>query len=286
MPNFSGLLLDNRFKLLDVLGSGAYGRVYKAVDLRATPQDPQFFAVKCLMRPPAASRRAQFQLREFALHLFVSEHPNIVTFHKVYQDDGFIYVVLDLCAGGDLFTVISPRHSFFGNNERVKSIFLQILDAVHYCHQRRVYHRDLKPENILCSQDFSQVYLADFGLSTQARRSSEFRCGSAYYFRSLIHPPECLGKELVLGSYSTRQNDIWSLGVILTNMITGRNPWRLAESSDPCFLSFLNDRDFLRSVLPISEETNAILKRIFHLNPSGRISIPELQREISAVQSF
>ncbi|KAK7470538.1 hypothetical protein VKT23_001963 [Stygiomarasmius scandens] len=281
MPSRSGFLLGNRFKLLEVLGSGAYGRVHKAVDLCAPPHGPRFFAVKCLLRPPSTSRRAQFQLREFTLHKLVSEHPNIVTFHKVYQDNDFVYVVLDLCTGGDLFAAITPGHVFFRNDVLVKSTFLQILDAVHYCHQRSVFHRDLKPENILCSQDRSSVFLADFGLSTEAKISNEFRCGSAYYMS-----PECVGEEVILNSYSTRQNDIWSLGVILTNMITGRNPWRLAASDDPCFSEFLNNRDFLRSVLPISKETNDILKQIFQLNPSRRISIPELKRAVSIVQSF
>jgi serine/threonine protein kinase len=187
MPNFSGFLLDNRFKLLDPLGSGAYGRVYKAADLNPTSKSPRFFAVKCLLRPPAGSRRDQFQLREFALHLLVSKHPNIVTFHKVFQDSSFIYVVLDLCIGGDLFSAINPKNIFFRNDALVKTTFLQILDAIEYCHQHDVYHRDLKPENILCSKDHTRVFLADFGLSTQARVSKEFRCGSAFYVRTV--PP-------------------------------------------------------------------------------------------------
>ncbi|KAF5344100.1 hypothetical protein D9758_008853 [Tetrapyrgos nigripes] len=279
MPNFSGFLLDNRFKLLDLLGSGAYGRVYKAVDLSATPKGSCFFAVKCLQRPPSGSRREIFQIRECSHQLLVSDHPNIVTLHKVFQDHNHIYVVLDFCIGGDLFSAINPKNIFFRNDALVKSTFLQILDAVDYCHQRNVYHRDLKPENILCSEDYAQVFIADFGLSTQTRASKEFRCGSAFYMS-----PENLSKDLL--SYSTRCNDIWSLGVILTNMLTGRNPWRLAVPVDPCFNAFRNNRDFLRTVLPISEEANAILKRIFHFYPNSRIHIRDLKQEISAAQTF
>jgi hypothetical protein len=69
-------------------------------------------------------------------------------------------------------------------------------------------------------------------------------------------------------------------------MLTGRNPWRLAVTADPCFNAYRTNRDFLQTVLPISQEANDILKRIFHLYPSRRIRIRDLKQEISAVQTF
>jgi serine/threonine protein kinase len=281
-PDFAGHLLDSgRLKLLELLGSGAYGKVYKAIDLTSPCEKPDYFAVKCLLRPKPGSRHENFQLREFALHRLVSSHPNIVGFHKVLYDHTYVYVVLDLCLGGDLFAVITERKVLQHNDELIKSIFLQLLDAVYHCHENSVFHRDLKPENVLCSEDGTLIYLADFGLSTQKKVSEDFGCGSSYYMS-----PECIGKEFKHGKYSTRHSDIWSLGVILINMIAGRNPWRYAMTTDDCFSAFLYNRDFLRSVLPISAQANNILKRIFHLNPLNRISIPDLRREILAIETF
>ncbi|KAF9262662.1 Pkinase-domain-containing protein, partial [Marasmius fiardii PR-910] len=234
LPDFTGALLDDeRLEVLECLGSGAYGRVYKAVDRTSRPESPSYFAVKCLLKPRAGTREEEFQLREMALQKKVSGHPNILAIHEVLYDDFFVYVILDFCDGGDLFAAITETGTFDSANESVRDVFVQLLDAVQHCHDLGVYHRDLKPENVLCSKDGTFVRIGDFGLSTDRRVCEDFGCGSSYYMS-----PECLGKDYQRSHYSARQNDIWSLGVILINLITSRNPWSLAVSTDQHFRSF------------------------------------------------
>ncbi|KAG6831141.1 hypothetical protein H0H92_012566 [Tricholoma furcatifolium] len=275
MPDLNGLTIENgRLKLLESLGSGAYGKVYRALDVLSPLDKPIYYAVKCLLRPQKGSHQEQFQNREIALHKLVCDHPNIVTLHRVIYDKQYLYVVLDYCPGGDLFAAITEARVFHDNVQLVKDSFVQLIDAVDYCHEKSVFHRDIKPENVLCSEAGTDLRLADFGLSTQDPVTSDFG------------PAECIGKELSVGRYSTRYSDIWSLGVILTNMISGRNPWRYATAKDDCFAAYLHDRDFLRQVLPISYGANAILKRIFRINPLSRITLRELRKEILAVDTF
>jgi serine/threonine protein kinase len=103
-----GHQIDNgRLEFLSVLGLGAYGVVYLAVDLHAPK--PVYLAVKCLLRAGLDSRQRHFQRREIALHQLASRHPNVVTMHKVLEEGEYIFVVLDFCDEGDLFGMITER---------------------------------------------------------------------------------------------------------------------------------------------------------------------------------
>lgn len=83
-----------------------------------------------------------------------------------------------------------------------------------------------------------------------------------------------------LACYESGPNDVWSLGVVLVNLTCGRNPWKKASVEDSTFRAYLKDPNFLRTILPISEELNYILRRMFEPNPARRITIPELRRLI------
>lgn len=182
MPDFAGLVIDDgRLQLLVSLGSGAYGKVYLAVDRTSSKARRKYYAVKCLSKPKPGSRQDESQQLEFKIHKMVHKHPNIVTLHKIIHGRFFVYVVLDLYVGGDLFTAITERKLYELNDKLIKWTFVQLIDAVQYCHDRGISHRDIKPENILVSEDGLYISLADFGLSTLTDVCAQFGCGSSYY---------------------------------------------------------------------------------------------------------
>lgn len=268
--------IDNRsIQLVSVLGVGAYGIVYLGVHVPTSRR----YAVKLITKQEAAEN-------EVALHSKVSSHAGILTLEKVVREDGRIYLVLEYASGGDLFTAITQQQGFAGNNRIIRHIFLQIIDAVQHCHSNGISHRDLKPENVLIFPNM-HVKLADFGLATTQTVSAEFGCGSSFYFS-----PECQGQlvknnERVKG-YSTQQNDVWSLGVILVNLAVGRNPWKQATMKDPAFAAYTRKpRGFFKSILPsISDELGQLLPQIFCLDPARRISLPELRLKVTCIKSF
>ncbi|THW44842.1 Pkinase-domain-containing protein [Aureobasidium pullulans] len=80
--------------------------------------------------------------------------------------------------------------------------------------------------------------------------------------------------------YASAPNDIWSLGVILVNLTCGRNPWKRASMDDSTFRAYMKDRSFLKSILPLSDDLDHILRRVFDLNPAQRMTLPELKQAI------
>ncbi|KAF2730803.1 kinase-like protein [Polyplosphaeria fusca] len=264
-----GQILAGRLQLTGILGVGAYGVVYTAVDIQTnTP-----YAVKALNKIGLEPRQRKFQQREIQLHHQASAHPNVVSLVKIMDSADCTYVVIEYCPEGDLFSNITERGKYVGNDALAKRAFLQILDAVEYCHSIGIYHRDLKPENVLVTDQGMTCKLADFGLATADHITSDFGCGSTFYMS-----PECqTAAPKPYSCYASAPNDVWSLGVILVNLTCGRNPWKRASYEDSTFRAYMKDSKFLRSILPLSPELDSILKRVFEFNPAKRITIPELR---------
>lgn len=191
LPNLTGRIVDDdRLELVNIIGAGAYGKLYRARGVSSS--SPSFYAVKCLRRPTLCSKDAKFQDRERTLHRRVSSHPNIVTLHRHFLDPEHVFLIMDLCVGGDMHNAILDG-VYRNQPSLIKRVFTQLVDGVRFCHSRGVYHRDLKPDNILVSYDGAHARIADFGLSTEARVSRDVDCGSGSYMcpgmiLSLLHP--------------------------------------------------------------------------------------------------
>ncbi|MDI1493052.1 MAG: Serine/threonine protein kinase [Ramalina farinacea] len=193
-----GLVLAGWLELRSVLGVGAYGIVYTAVDINTNIP----YAVKALNKVGLDQRSRAFQQREILLHHEASNHPNVVSLVKIMESEDCTFVVLEYCGEGDLFSSITERSLFPGNDPLAKQAFLQILDAVIHCHSIGIYHRDLKPENVLVSNAGQTVKLADFGLATKEYITDDFGCGSTFYMSpgELLCVPEICARMLIKSS--------------------------------------------------------------------------------------
>jgi serine/threonine protein kinase len=168
IPILTGRVICGQVKLLEVIGTGGAGIVYRGIK-----QDGSPCAVKCL-------RNSDRALHEVKLHHSVSDHPNIINIDEIFAIGDFMFIVMEHCPGGDLLTAIEDG-MFQGQDDLIKSVFIQLLDALHWCHENKVSHRDIKPENVLCNTDCSQIRLADFGLSCKEAFSVEFLSGTPGY---------------------------------------------------------------------------------------------------------
>ncbi|CAO3659440.1 unnamed protein product [Rhizopus stolonifer] len=272
-----GTIIEN-LEIMQVLSIGTYGQVYLARDIHTL----QYFAMKSLPHQ-VDSHQLSFQQNEIRLHSHLSGHPNIIRLEKVIQTPNWTHAVIEYGSEGDLFTAIIDEGIYYGNHSLIRHVFLQLIETVRFCHSNRVYHRDLKPENVLVFDQGRTVKLADFGLATTDRFSKDYGCGSTFYFS-----PECQGGLLMDSQmgYATSPNDVWSLGIILINLAAGRNPWRIASLEDETYCAFLQEPNLLLKILPISNELNRILKRIFCLDPTKRITLDELYLRIQHCNYF
>lgn len=208
-------------------------------------------------------------LNEILLHSSVQNHPNILPIIEVLDSYYFLFVVLEYCPLGDLFGAITERNWYVGDDQCVKKMFIQLLDAVEYCHENGVYHCDLKPENIMVDKNGQLLKIADFGLASKNHICTVFGRGSSYYMapetipenlmyrqtskknetdhldsnndvlsvqkkadiehRKRYHNQRRLKRPLQSKGYPRSASDVWALGVVLLNLTFGRNPWKKAS---------------------------------------------------------
>ncbi|PIL31199.1 transporter [Ganoderma sinense ZZ0214-1] len=281
LPDFTGCFLDDRYELIKMLGSGSFGVVYKAIDHEIADDYDRIVAVKILRKAGRSAAHLACIRREVAFHSAVAYNEGVVTLYDTFDDEKWCHLVLEFCGGGDLFDQIIARQVYAGKDELIRTAFLSLLDAVQGCHDAGIAHRDLKPENVLTNEDGSQCYLADFGLASDEPLVHEFSVGTGLYMS-----PECVGDMTDRASYDPFLSDIWALGVILLNMITGENLWERATPKDTHFARFLMDPDFLYHTYPMSAHAQSILLSLLELDPALRVSLSTVRDEVLAIETF
>jgi calcium-dependent protein kinase len=147
------------------------------------------------------------------------DHPNIVKYYETYEDEKFIYLVMELCPGGELFEKLSANKTM--NENMAAQAIEKNLRALIHCHKQNIVHRDIKPENIMYDS-VGEVKLIDFGLAKQTTGGQKLHtiAGTPYFIA-----PEVLG-----GSYN-KECDIWSLGILLFVLVTGIYPFDSATKN-------------------------------------------------------
>ncbi|KAF8991989.1 kinase-like domain-containing protein [Cyathus striatus] len=260
-PDFCQLIgkkiLDGKYRLIDRLGVGQFGAAYRAVKISST-QSTEYYAVKIQQKPIPYSSEFYCLRREVRLLREAGKHKNIVTFYEYEEDEDNTYLVMELVKGQPLATCILLG-DFVRNDSLVKYVFCQILDGVQHLHSRGIFHRDLKPENIIVTQDW-RVKIIDFGLATNVLKSKDV-CGTFPYI-----PPELFSNDKI-ETWNSAAGDIWALGILLIDMISGISAvWNLREPGDAIYsiyrkLSDHEHRSFHR-ILPVTSDIANTLSRI------------------------
>ena len=217
MPDLTGAMLENRYEILAKIGSGGMADVYRARDHRLNRLD----AVKVLK--PELSSDADFVRRFHAESQAVAllSHPNIVSVYDVSRDGDLEYIVMELIDGITLKQYMTKRGLM---NWRESLHFItQIMRGLSHAHSRGVVHRDIKPQNIMILRD-GTVKVADFGIAFLENNSSQTLTQDALGSVHYISP------EQAKGDHVDARSDIYSAGVVMYEMLTGRLPFEGASA--------------------------------------------------------
>jgi serine/threonine protein kinase/tetratricopeptide (TPR) repeat protein len=207
-----GTVLAGRYEILQLLGRGGMGAVYKARD---TELD-RFVALK-LIRPELA--RNPEMLRRFKQELILARqvtHKNVIRIFDLGQSEGIRFITMDFVEGQDLRALLLERGKFPA--EQAARLMLQICRALEAAHGEGVIHRDLKPQNIMVTSE-GRVYVMDFGIARSAYLPGMTQTGA------LVGTPEYMSPEQARGEKLTERSDLFSLGVIFYELLIGKSPF-------------------------------------------------------------
>ena len=254
----------NQFSIVEHLGTGGMGAVYKALDRSLN----RMVALKLLRKELSADENYIAKLEEEARITASINHPYVVKVFSFDQDDGQYYIAMELVDKGSLDDLMQLQNRVA--EMQVLQVGLQVASGLHAAHERGLIHRDVKPGNILFA-DAHTAKITDFGLALLAEHEAESRgeiWGTPYYIA-----PEKLNNEP-----EDFRSDIYSLGGTLFHAVAGRPPFE-AESASLVALKHLKSRAVsLQAFAPdVSGETAYVINRMLNKDPGQRYnSYPEL----------
>ncbi|XP_021911464.1 calcium-dependent protein kinase 24 [Carica papaya] len=254
-----------KYKMGKELGRGEFGITHQCVELKTG----EIFACKKISK---GKLRTEVDVddvrREVDIMRHIPKHPNIVSFKEAFEDQEAVYLVMELCEGGELFDRIVSRGHY--TERAAAKVAATILQIVKVCHEHGVIHRDLKPENFLFSDksESGQLKAIDFGLSIFFKPGQRFSdiVGSPYY----------MAPEVLRRNYGP-EVDIWSAGVILYILLCGVPPFWADTEEGIAHAIVRGNIDFERDSWPkVSKEAKDLVKTMLDPNPFSRITVEEV----------
>nr|VZH95894.1 unnamed protein product [Spirometra erinaceieuropaei] len=240
-----------------ILGIGGFGRVELVVWKR---DQTKSFALKCMKKQHIVETRQQEHIFSERNLMFEIQSPFVCKLFATYRDSKFVYMLLEACLGGELWTILRNRGNFDDNITRF--VVASVLEAFTYLHTHHIIYRDLKPENLLLDEQ-GYIKLCDFGFAKKippGRKTWTF-CGT----------PEYVAPEIILNKGHDHSADYWSLGILMFELLTGSPPF---TGIDPMKIYNIILRGIDAVLFPpfhISRTAAALIHRLCAQNPVERL---------------
>ena len=254
----------SEYDLQECLGEGSFGKVYKTKQIHTNNVRATKIIDKKLLK---ISKLEEDQFIKEISILKLLDHPNIMKIYEYFDTSKKLYLITELCTGGELFDRITEVNNF--SEATTVHIMKQLLSAVCFCHANNIIHRDLKPENILIDDkeqkynDFFLIKIIDFGTSCIKKGNNmREKIGTAYY----------IAPEVIRNNYNEKC-DIWSIGVIMYILLSGIPPFS-DDDDDKIFKKILKGKyDMSGSIWDnVSNEAKTLIHEMLNMNVQVRPS--------------
>ncbi|KAL4296185.1 hypothetical protein GQ457_12G030420 [Hibiscus cannabinus] len=255
-------VLTRRYEIGRLLGQGTFAKVYYARCI----QTNQSVAIKVIDKEKVTKVGTMNQIKREISVMRIARHPNIVQLYEVLATKTKIFFVMEYCKGGELFNKVASGRL---KVDVARKYFIQLINAVDFCHSRGIYHRDIKPENLLLDEN-ENLKVSDFGLSALAESKRQdgllhTTCGTPAYVA-----PEVINRK----GYDGVAADIWSCGVVLYVLLAGYLPFH--DSNLMEMYRKIAKAEF-RFPSWFTPEVRRLVSKMLDPNPTSRISMSKVR---------
>ena len=256
--------IRKNYEYISILGNGAFGKVRLYQDKN---NKKLLYAIKTLKKSRITDYEFDLIKNEIEI-LSNMDHPNIVKYFGVYEDEYHIHILMEYLKGYDLSKIITLKQYNSYDEKDICEIICQLLNALNFINNQNIIHRDIKPENILFAnkKDYSTLKLVDFGLATNIHKKKR---------KSIVGTPYYMVPEMIEGN-AYPQSDIWSLGVIAYLMLLGKHPFE-GDTLEALFDNIKNKELNLYYLVKLdcSEESKDFIIKCLNKDYNKRITTSE-----------
>ena len=257
--------LTDLYEVSSKLGNGKFG----LVKLGINKQTKKKVAIKIMSKKDMNTEDLELVRTEIEI-LKICQHPNIIHLYEVFENEEYFYIIMEYCAGGDLFSYLEKRH-FHLKEIQACRIIHKMLTALYYIHSYGIIHRDIKPENVLMTsnEDNADIKILDFGLGKILGPGEV--CTEPYGTLSYVAP------EVLLEKSYNKQVDCWSLGITAYLLIGGRLPFDHPKNDREIARQTIHDPPPFKGNIwkKVSKEAIDFVNKLLVKEPEKRMSIKE-----------
>jgi aurora kinase len=250
------------FQIIKELGAGSFGHVYLVTHKTTKAQ----YAIKAIDKRNKTNQEEKPYFRREIEVMYKIHHPNVVKLYGHFEDNNYCYFIMEYISKGNVYGLIPQDKKKRLNNQVVASLMKDVISAVYYLHNMKpiIIHRDIKPENVLLA-DGLVAKLTDFGWSNYMQEDEKRTtvCGTPIY----------LAPEIIKEQGHDEKVDVWCIGVLLFELITGNVPFQ-GNDIDTLKENILH----LKIAWPkdINVDAKSLIKKILKSDPAARISLEEM----------